>query len=190
MCGRLLRRTPGIPGNDICNELADNFQISLTIGGSINEAINEVFEGDPSPEELLRRMKETKAGRKIEERLNDSFYKLEDSSDGSTKFYSVAGITGLDRFRIDGKSAKELWGDKYASVKNANDRDMLIKTELFRELLLGNSQIRKRSLHQIGCIHRFSHSLTPPSPHHTQRSSQPQTEHATVPFPSGTVSSG
>ena len=127
--------------NDICNELADNFQISLTIGGSINEAINEVFEGDPSPEEMLRRMKETKAGRKIDERLNYAFYKLEDSSDGSTKFYCAAGITGIDRFRIDGRSPKELWGDKYASIKDANDRDMLIKTELFKELLLGNSQI-------------------------------------------------
>ena len=127
--------------NDICNELADNFQISLTIGGSINEAINEIFEGDPSPEEMLRRMKETKAGRKIDERLNYAFYKLEDSSDGSTKFYCAAGITGIDRFRIDGRSPKELWGDKYASIKDANDRDMLIKTELFKELLLGNSQI-------------------------------------------------
>ena len=136
-----LRKDALLDNNHLCTELADNFSISLTIGGDATKEISEVFAGEPSPEELLDRLKNTKSGKKIGERLNYSFYKLEDSSYGSSKFYSAAGITGLDRFRIDGKSPQELWGDKYSSIKNPDDRDMLIKTELLKELYLGNSKI-------------------------------------------------
>ncbi|MBO4863819.1 MAG: hypothetical protein J5517_05615 [Eubacterium sp.] len=127
--------------NDILKESANNFLVGFTVRTDARKAFPEFLKGDPSPEEKLKRLKETKGGKNIESSINYLFYKLEESVDGSMKLLNAAGKDGLDRLRIDGMSPREIWGDKYASVKDPGDRDLLIKSEVLEEMFFGTKKV-------------------------------------------------
>ncbi len=73
--------------------------------------------------------------------INKCFSLVFDMMDNA-KFFRMAGITTqTDLFKVDGKTPKEIWGKKYSFVKSEAELDMLLKAELYKEMLHGKSNI-------------------------------------------------
>ena len=95
---------------------------------------------DPKPEEMLKTLKSDQC-KDLNHLLVDGFEKLTNYSIVSVDFMKAAGIKDpLSIIKINGKTAEELWGSKYSKVSK-EDKEYLLKAEIVREMIYGNSKI-------------------------------------------------
>ena len=61
---------------------------------------------------------------------------------GQVDFYRLAGVENpLLTIRVDGKTAEELWGEKYQNVTNSADKEALYKLEIINAMVNTNAHV-------------------------------------------------
>lgn len=104
----------------------------------LKKAITDVFAGKPSNEEIIRRVKESQSG-KVFNLINEAFHQLE--LEGLSALRRASGVELMDTIYIDGKTPAQLWGDKYASVKDPIQFQILLQAEVLNAYYTTDKEI-------------------------------------------------
>ena len=61
---------------------------------------------------------------------------------GQVDYYRLAGVDNpLGTIRVNGKTAEELWGEKYKNIENPADKELLYKLEIINAMVNTNAHV-------------------------------------------------
>ena len=121
---------------------ATSFRTFITaqnFGNDLRTSVLDVFLGDPSAEEVVRRIDVQRDGT-LYNVLNDAFHPFD--LEGLAIPRSKAGVQLMDTIFVDGKRPAEIWGQKYDFVKDDPHKfQALMQLEVLNAIYTGNHQI-------------------------------------------------
>ena len=60
--------------------------------------------------------------------------------------FKIKNMSISDIVMVDGRTANEIWGQKYANVENLHERNLLIQAEILKEVYKGEKSISAKSV--------------------------------------------
>ena len=125
-------------------------------GLSLEEMVNMLFapksvdgeERELTGEELTQKLEEFRFAKRLNELTDIAFQDL----NSPKAVEDLEGETKWDRFMFNGRHADDLWGAKYAHVKDPALKNQLYQLETLREVFDGKSEISVETVNSIETI--------------------------------------
>ncbi|MCR5282614.1 MAG: hypothetical protein K6E18_04530 [Lachnospiraceae bacterium] len=102
------------------------------------DLMQEIFGTGKTGEEIAALM-DTEKGTKILAEVDQCFHKME--LDNQNAFYKSINTTTTELVKVGGKTAQELWGEKYAKVTDPAKKEMLLRAEVVNAAIYGDQPV-------------------------------------------------
>ncbi len=111
--------------------------ISYTFG----EMRTRLLETGDDPAAMRELIKGQIENRSVRAWIDDSFCN-KIMTDREQAVLACLGLEASDAFLFDGKTAAELWGEKYADVEDPVEKETLLQAEILKKIAIGDSRIQ------------------------------------------------
>ena len=125
------------------------------------EVIENIIYSPSSPKEALEFLNSKDAsGKTYKNYIMDMFAPLCSDEVGLLNIRET-GNKLSELFLIDGKSLSELYGEKYKDIKNPDDKEWLLRVELFKAMHMQNREIQVKTFEMVdGAIYKETGYVT------------------------------